>query len=286
MATDTQLKKQRLAGRSAIVCGGSLGIGKETAREIVRLGGSVCIVARRADPLAATAVELSALVQGDAQFVETIACDATDMARLEPLLADYVVRRRTPNLLINVVGFAYPQYVQKLTLDDFRTSMEVNYFGQLIPTLIMLPYFLEAGKGQLAFVSSMMGYFGIMGYAAYAPSKFAIVGLAETLRHELKPHNIGVSVLYPPDTETPGFEIENQTKPEECAQISESGKLLNAQEVAEVFVAGILKRQFAIHPRESGLVWRVNRFSPAALRWFTDRKYRQVRQSTGAISRL
>ena len=187
-----------------------------------------------------------------------------------------------PDFLVNVVGFAYPEYVQKLTLEDFRTSMEVNYFGQLIPTLIMLPHFLEAGKGHLAFVSSMMGYFGIMGYAAYAPSKFAIVGLAETLRHELKPANISVSVLYPPDTETPGFEIENRTKPAECAQISASGKLLSAQEVAEVFVAGIIKRQYAIHPGESGLVWRINRFFPAALHWFTDRRYNQARQSTAS----
>ena len=57
----------------------------------------------------------------------------------------------------------------------------------------------------------MMGYFGIMGYTAYAPTKFAIVGLTDALRNELKPYNISFSVLYPPDTDTPGFEVENRT---------------------------------------------------------------------------
>ena len=76
--------------------------------------------------------------------------------------------------MINVVGYAYPQYVQELTLEDYKKCMEVNYYGQLIPTLILLPYFMAARKGHIANVSSMMGYFGIMGYAAYAPTKFAI----------------------------------------------------------------------------------------------------------------
>ena len=93
----------------------------------------------------------------------------------------------------------------------------------------LLPHFMAARKGHIVNVSSMMGYFGIMGYAAYAPTKFAIVGLTEALRHELKPYNIGMSVLYPPDTDTPGFEKENRTKPGECAMMSSKVKLLSAR---------------------------------------------------------
>ena len=114
--------------------------------------------------------------------------------------------------------------------------MEVNYYGQLVPILILLPYFMEARRGHIANVSSMMGYFGIIGYAAYAPTKFALVGLTEVLRHELKPYNISCSVLYPPDTDTPGFKKENETKPPECAELSAGVKMLSAHEVAEVFV--------------------------------------------------
>ena len=85
-----------------------------------------------------------------------------------------------------MVGYAYPQYIQNLQIQDFKKNMEVNYYGQLNPILCILPYFMQRKRGYIANVSSMMGYFGIMGYATYAPTKFAIAGLTEALRHELK----------------------------------------------------------------------------------------------------
>lgn len=281
MAKNGRIKKQPLKGKTAVVCGGSKGIGKETAREIVLLGGSVCVIARDTEPLAAAAREMKGLIHDDTQFVEVISCDATDEHRLRPLLTDFIDRHGVPDYLINMVGYAYPQYVQELTVKDFRNCMDVNYYGQLVPLLILLPHFMAARKGHVANVSSMMGYFGVMGYAAYAPTKFALVGLTEALRHELKPYNITFSVLYPPDTETPGFEVENRSKPKECALMSESVKLLSAEEVAEVCVDGIIKRKLAILPGEAGLVWRLFRFFPGLVRWVTDYQYRQARRKLG-----
>lgn len=281
MAKNGRIKKQPLKGKTAVVCGGSKGIGKETAREIVLLGGSVCVIARDTEPLEAAAREMKGLIHDDTQFVEVISCDATDEHRLRPLLTDFIARHGVPDYLINMVGYAYPQYVQELTVKDFRNCMDVNYYGQLVPLLILLPHFMAARKGHVANVSSMMGYFGVMGYAAYAPTKFALVGLTEALRHELKPYNITFSVLYPPDTETPGFEVENRSKPKECALMSESVKLLSAEEVAEVCVDGIIKRKLAILPGEAGLVWRLFRFFPGLVRWVTDYQYRQARRKLG-----
>lgn len=281
MAKNGRIKKQPLKGKTAVVCGGSKGIGKETAREIVLLGGSVCVIARDTEPLEAAAREMKGLIHDDTQFVEVISCDATDEHRLRPLLTDFIDRHGVPDYLINMVGYAYPQYVQELTVKDFRNCMDVNYYGQLVPLLILLPHFITARKGHVANVSSMMGYFGVMGYAAYAPTKFALVGLTEALRHELKPYNITFSVLYPPDTETPGFEVENRSKPKECALMSESVKLLSAEEVAEVCVDGIIKRKLAILPGEAGLVWRLFRFFPGLVRWVTDYQYRQARRKLG-----
>ena len=242
MAKQKRIKERPFTDKIAIICGGSMGIGKETAREIVLLGGSVCLVARHPEPLENTARAIEAIKQEEAQFVETIVCDAADEEKLKPLLAAFIAQRGVPDYLINCVGLARPRYVQELTLDDFRQRMEVNYFGQLVPIHILLPYFMEARKGHIANISSMMGYFGIMGYAAYAPTKFALAGLSEVLRHELKPYNINCSVLYPPDTDTPGLEKENEVRPAECAMIAGSVDLLSAQEVAEAFVEGLLKK--------------------------------------------
>lgn len=281
MVKQGQIQRQPLKNKISIICGGSKGIGKETAKQIVRLGGSVFVIARNAEPLESAVSEMNDLVRDDSQFIESITCDTTNMEQLRPLLTRFVDRHGVPDYLINTVGYAYPQYVQELTLDDYRKCMEVNYFGQLIPILILLPHFIAARKGHIANVSSMMGFFGIMGYAAYAPTKFAVVGMTESLRHELKPYNINFSVLYPPDTDTPGFEVENQTKPKECAMMSENVKVLKAQEVAEIFVDGLIGKKYAILPGEAGMVWRLNRYFPNLVRWISDREYRQVRRKLG-----
>lgn len=265
----------------AVVCGGSRGIGKETARQIIARGGSVCIIGRDSTALAATAAEFNALIDGDSQSIHALVADATDIDSLKPVITAFIDEVGVPDYLINMVGFARPQYVQDLSLEDFRQSMDTNYFGQLIPILVLLPHFMAQGKGHIANVSSMMGFFGIMGYTAYAPSKFAIVGLTEALRNEMKPYNISFSILYPPDTDTPGFEQENRLKPRECMLMSESVKLMSAEAVAGIFVDGISKGKYAIFPGGSGLVWRISRYFPLLLRWITDYKYKAARRIIG-----
>lgn len=281
MAKQSRYRQRPFTGKTAILSGASKGIGKETAKEIVSLGGCVCIIARNPQPLEDAARELQALIRDDEQFVDTIECDSTDAKRLGPRLLEFVDRRGVPDYLLNMVGAAYPKYLQDTTLADYRESMETNYFGQLVPTLILLPALIEAGRGHIAFVSSMLGFMGIMGYAAYTPTKHALVGLAEVLRQELAPSGIQVSVLFPPDTDTPGFEIENRSKPQETALLSSNVKVMTAQAVAEVFVSGLLRRSYFILPGEAGLVWRVNRLLPWLVRWIGDRQYRQARAKLG-----
>ena len=87
---------------------------------------------------------------------------------------------------------------------------------------------------------------GVFGYSAYAPAKYAVRGLAETLRPELAPAGIVVACAYPPDTRTPGFDAENALKPAETAKISEAIKPRDADDVAKALVAGIEKDRLVI----------------------------------------
>ncbi len=273
--------KKSFTGKTVIICGGSKGIGKETAKEIARMGGSVCIVARGEDALKAAADEILKVRLTVSQFVETIAVDTTDPDELRGPLVAFVTKHGVPDYLINAVGYAYPEFVTKFSLQDFEQNMKVNYFGQLVPTQILLPYFLEAGKGHISFVSSMLGYMGLVGYATYAPSKFALVGLAEVLRHELKPHHISVSVLYPPDTDTPGFENENKTKPKETAMLSEAAKLYTPEQVAVQYVRGLLNNKYHIMFGEGKWIWRATRWAPGLVHAIMDNDYRKVRKKLG-----
>ncbi|HDL49542.1 MAG TPA: SDR family NAD(P)-dependent oxidoreductase [Actinobacteria bacterium] len=267
--------RSRFAGRNALIPGGSQGIGFATARRFLLEGGSVTIVARREGPLQAAQEQLAGLVQ-EGQFLETISADASDETSIGPVIDGLVERRGTPNYLLNCVGGSYPAYVTDLNPVDLRSQMETNYLGQAIPALLMVPHFHGAGGGHLGFVSSMMGYFVIIGFAAYAPAKFAVVGFAEALRHELKPQGVAVSILYPPDTDTPGFENENRTKPAETAIMSEGAGLLTADQVAETFLKGVAAGRLHIHPKGSGLPWRLQRYVPGVLRTYLDYDLRRA----------
>jgi 3-dehydrosphinganine reductase len=283
MAKKKLIKQQPFRGKTLLVCGGSKGIGKETAKEIVRLGGSVGIVAKDPKVLSEAAREIKAERATQSQFVETIACDTTDMDALKPKIESFINTHGVPEILVNLVGYAYPQYVKKMTLDDFRRNMDVNYYGQLVPTLILLPYYIEANKGHIAFVSSLGGVIGAIGYAAYTPTKAALIGLSEVLRHELKPYNIKISVLYPSDTETPGFEIENRTKPPETALISETARVFSAEKVAEAFVEGLVKEKLTIVFGVTEFQRLLFRFAPGLVHAIIDSDMKKARKKLGKL---
>jgi 3-dehydrosphinganine reductase len=278
MAKKKLIRQQPFSGQTLLVCGGSKGIGKETAKEIVRLGGNVGVVARDRKALEEASREIEAARASQTQFVETIVCDATDMGKLKPLMEDFIAKHGLPDVLVNNVGYAKPDYIQNMTLDDFKDNMDTNYYGQLVPTLILLPHFMEAKQGHIAFVSSLGAIIGIIGYSAYTPTKAALIGLSETLRHELKPYNIDISILYPPDTDTPGFEIENISKPPETAILSETANLYTAEKVAEIFVEGLIKRKLTIIFGEAKLFRILYRHMPWLVHIFVDSDLQKARK--------
>ena len=108
---------------------------------------------------------------------------------------------------------------------------------------------------------------GVFGFGSYAGPKFALFGLAETISQELAARDISVSVLCPPDTETPGFEEEEKTKPHETRELSKGAKLMTATQVAEKFITALKKRRFVITCNfESGLYYRLTRLVPGIVR--------------------
>ncbi|MCP4760506.1 MAG: SDR family oxidoreductase [archaeon] len=287
MINEKLKQNQPFKDKFSIICGGSKGIGKEIAKLIAELGGNVCIIARDQSYLDKAAEEINNIKKNDSQFVVNIACDTTDEMKLKPLLNGMIEKYGVPDYLINNVGYAYPQYIENLKFEDFKKNMDVNYYGQLVPTLIMLPHFMKEESGYISFVSSMLGYMGIMGYATYSPSKFALIGLAEVLRNELKPFNIRISILFPPDTQTPGLDKENEIKPKECAIMSETAGLKTSKEVAEEYVLGLLKNKYGIFPgRMNKIIYRLKRFMPKLVFGFIDSDYKKARKKLGKTTKI
>lgn len=270
-------KQQKIfAGKTAIIAGGSKGIGRAVAKKFVQSGGSVCIIARNKDDLNNAANSFEKVRINKSQYVATIACDTTNFEKLKPLLENHIKKNGVPDYLMNFVGYAYPNYIQNLKLEDFKKNMDVNYYGQLVPILVLLPYYMKERRGHITTCSSALGFMGMMGYATYSPSKYAILGLTETLRNELKPYNIRLSILFPPDTDTPGFKQENETKPAEVHIMSESGGLLSPEKVAEKFIKDFIKNRFYILPGQTRLLWTITRHFPNLAHMIMDRELKRA----------
>ena len=115
---------------------------------------------------------------------------------------------------------------------------KTNVMGSVYPTRALLPQMKEKKTpSNIIFVSSQAAQAPIYGYTAYGASKWALRRFRGALQMELKPHGIMVSVAYPPDTDTPGYEIEMQTKPDITKKLSESGSVFSSEAVASDIVS-------------------------------------------------
>jgi len=260
----------------AIVTGGSSGIGKETARLLARRGARVTLLARRPDVLAATREEIAT----EDDKVLGISVDVSDPERLRAAIAQAELRFGPCDLLVTSAGIAHPGYFEDLPIGIFEQTMAVNYFGTLYAIRAVLPGMRERRSGHIVIVSSGAGIVGIFGYTAYSPSKFALRGLAEVLRGELGHEGIGISVVYPPDTDTPQLVAENLIKPAETKAIAAGAKTWRADEVARCILDGVDRGRFSITPGwEMTWLHRLHSLARPLLAWHFDRTAARARRS-------
>lgn len=237
----------RFRGQHAIVTGGSSGIGKATAIELARAGANVSIIARNQEKLDLARRQILAAVS-PSQQVRVYSADVTHAQKVDRAMAAAIDELGPPELLLTAAGVAAADYFLNLPLPVFENTMATNYFGTLYAIRSAVPYMTARGEGHIVLVSSGAGLMGLFGYTAYSPSKFAVRGLAEALRCELKPHGIKVSVVYPPDTRTPQLEQENLTKPPETKAITKTARVWTAEQVAKKIVSGVRRNSFSITP--------------------------------------
>lgn len=265
-------------GRHVIVTGGSSGIGKATAICLARRGANISILARDPQKLTQAKTEIAAASSQVQMF--SFAADLSERAQADRAILSAVQALGSPDLLITSAGIAHPGYFRELPIEIFEQTMAINYFGTLYCIKAALPH-MEAGGGHIALICSGAGLIGLYGYTPYSPSKFAVRGLAESLRGELKVWNIGLSIVYPADTDTPQLEAENRTKPAETKQITATAQMWSAEQMATAIVKGIEQKAFVIAPgQEMSVLAKLHSLIAPGLNWYFDRIVRQVRSAT------
>jgi 3-dehydrosphinganine reductase len=246
------IKAKLEPGKIALVTGGSSGIGKAIASGLIGRGMHVWLLAQRKDLLEQACQELEVhRIQPD-QLIASISADVSDWDQVRKAMQTIYAKTGTPDLLVNSAGVTHPGYVQNLDLNIFSWMMEVNYFGTVYVTKELLPEMIKRGSGYIVNISSIAGFLGTFGYSAYGASKYAVRGFSDVLRAEMKLHNVGVSVVYPPDTQTPQLEYESTIKPPETKALAGNAKVMTAEQVADEIIAGIEKGRYNILPGFDG----------------------------------
>jgi len=265
-------------GKTAFITGGSKGIGLSIARRLVVEGAHVMIFARGTKSLGMAAAELNRARISEEQRIDSAVLDVTKAVDVEAGMTEAVSRFGIPDLVVNTAGIAYPEYFEKIPPEKYRLMLETNLTGPWTVTQTLVSYMKERG-GTIVFVSSVAGLIGTFGYSAYSASKFALIGLAETLRNELKPWNIRIAVLCPSDTDTPGFTTENMTKPFETKLMSATIKIMSPDAVADFFMKGLSKKRFIIIPGFMGrLSWFLKRHAPQLVFGILDGDVKKARR--------
>jgi 3-dehydrosphinganine reductase len=263
----------------ALITGGSSGIGKSLANKLAADGYDVSLIARRPQLLAQAAEEIRG--HGPNQRVAVFPADVTDRAQAEAAVKAAIAEFGPPDMVVTSAGISEPGYFSDLPIENFERAMDINYFGTLYVIRTALPSMRARKRGQIVLVSSGAAFMGIFGYSSYGPSKFAVRGLAETLRAELRSDNVGVFVAYPPDTETPMLEAEMKIAPAETRAICALAKTWTADAVANAILKGVKRGAFAITPGATlTLMHRLPGTILPLLRWYSDRLVKSVRKSS------
>lgn len=262
--------RMRFAGRHVLVTGGSSGIGLAIARNLARAGCHIHIAARRRDALAQAIAALEGVRTDASQQFSAHSCDISVRAEVASLFSLLRANGQTPSIVVNSAGVSLGGYFQQIPMEDFERVMQVNYFGTLYVLKETVPDMLAAKEGCILNISSVAGLLGVFGFSAYCASKFAVCGLTQTLRSELKPHGIQVALLCPPDTDTPMLRAEADNPPETKA-LSKTSGVLTADQVAQAAIRGLRRRKAIIVPGMEGkLVTTAHRFAPGLVEHVED----------------
>lgn len=201
-----------------LVTGGSSGIGLEIARTLRERGARVAIAARGQERLERVAAEIKAAA---------IPCDVSDEEQVVKAVNRAIDLLSGLNVIINNAGFGQFEQLADLSLEKMESVFRTNVFGATVVAREAVKHFIQQDYGNIINIGSTAANKGFAGGSAYVASKFALSGLTECWRAELRKHNIRVMQINPSEVITEFFETagreqaasERKLRPAEIAHL-------------------------------------------------------------------
>ncbi len=263
-------------GKNVIITGGSSGIGKSAARIFATKGANITILARREDMLKKAVKEISSSAIDTNQKISHARVDVSNHTEVENWAGIYEKSYGAPNVIINSAGITHPGYFEEIPYETFDELMKIDFYGVLNMCRSFIPM-MKAKGGHIVNVSSMAGFLGVFGYTGYSAAKFAVLGFSQALRSEMKKYNIMISVLCPPDTDTPMLEWEDKIKPKETRAVAGTAGIMSPDDVAKAMIGGMMKKKFIIVPGFNGkFVLCASRLAPSLVERIMDRQIKKA----------
>jgi NAD(P)-dependent dehydrogenase (short-subunit alcohol dehydrogenase family) len=226
-------RRMDLTGARVWITGASSGIGEAIIGPLVGRGARIAISARRAERLAAIAGEWQAL----GKDVRAFPLDVTDPAAVHRAVQDIEAALGGIDLAIFNAGGHLPGRPRQFDPQQYADIMTLNFLGVVYGIDAVLPGMLARGKGHIAGVASVAGYRGIPAAGAYGASKAALIHMLESIRFDLEPKGIAVTVVTPGFVKTPLTDRNRFPMP----------FLMPVDRAAEALVAGLEQGRREIH---------------------------------------
>jgi NAD(P)-dependent dehydrogenase (short-subunit alcohol dehydrogenase family) len=256
--------------KTTVITGASSGIGRALSLALAREGWKVGIV----DIDIAQAEETRRMVEAAGGEGEVFRADVRILQEVEAAADHFFDLWGEVGMLVNNAGIGGGGFVGNVPIKDWTAVIETDYWGVVYGCHAFVPRLKEQGRGQIVNTSSIAGIIPVMGFAPYNTAKAAVVSLSETLRVELAPYNIGVTVVCPPVVCT--NILDNSMKVLELPETEETGWGIELIEAAmqrntlpiDEFTRRVLRdveknRLFSVPKLSSRLVWFGIRLSPS-----------------------
>ena len=248
--------------RNAVITGAGSGLGRELAIALAKRGYKILI----ADINQAGMEKTLDLVRQSGSEGEVYACDVSKPEEVEHM-ADYAFSAgKRVDLLINNAGVVTAGFIGDIRLDDWQWCVGINFWGMLHGCHSFIPGLKAQGGGHIINISSSAGLFSLMQMGPYNTTKAAIISLSETLRTELAPYHIGVTVSCPMFFNTnllSTMRFQDQFQHEFAHSAFDHGRL-SAQEVAEKTLRAFEKNRLYVIPQWTGrMYWILKRLAPS-----------------------
>ena len=224
-----QLKMEVLKGKKAIITGGSRGLGKATAIAFAKEGIDVAITGRNEKNLQETVAELKALGVNATYALFNVGNYEEVQIGIKSIIAAF----GSVDILVNNAGIAAFGSLNDMKVDQWSEIIQTNVMGMYFVTKEVLPYLIEKNQGDIFNVASTAGLTGNANTSAYSASKFAVIGMSESLMKEVRKNNIRVCTLTP-STIASDMSIELG-----IANKNSEDSVLQPEDFAELIVAGL-----------------------------------------------